>query len=517
MDEYNWDDFDTQTAEYLTNDPTWSNYDWSPEQSSWIDANYGDWLNDYSSVPMYLDPNTAAYEAPVWLPEQPQFSFDFGSYLQPSSLSGLTDLGLIPSQIGGLDVSMAPYNDNYLSAANANALSLGLPFDTNLNLSGDEAFLQTYMATGNPAVAEQARREAEQMAEEKVLEEQGGTFTGLQAPKIRDIGFNYLTDGDGRLIYGVDGRPMQSGATEGYLDPATGRVVSLGSTEGINLPNRDMSGADVALLTPEGRRMYADAFRDPVTGKLPAEVADVLDYYAGYSTSDPTKDPFLSSTITDYAKQSGVSDLNKLVSKLLGTAAERTLTPKERLDEERAKAQARAWEQYNKQAAAKAAYENSGTGKALTGLQGALAVAQALMGKNKGATTTARGNQGQAFSPTYVGSSAPKTLYAKGGKIEGKGGLLNLAEQMAYQLANTKGLINGEGGGQDDVVDIKAAPGEYVMDAEIVSALGDGNNEEGARKLDEMRVNIRKHKRTGGLTSIPPKAKAPEQYMKKGK
>ena len=55
------------------------------------------------------------------------------------------------------------------------------------------------------------------------------------------------------------------------------------------------------------------------------------------------------------------------------------------------------------------------------------------------------------------------------------------------------------------------------MDAEIVSALGDGNNEEGARKLDQMRVNVRKHKRTGGLTSIPPKAKAPEQYMKKGK
>lgn len=503
MDEYNWDDFDAQTAEYLTNDPTWSNYDWSPEQSSWIDTNYGDWLNDYSSVPVYLDPNTAAYEAPVWLPEQPQFSFDFGSYLQPSSLSGLTDLGLIPSQIGGLDVSMAPYNDNYLSAANANALSLGLPFDANLNLSGDEAFLQAYMATGNPVVAEQARREAEQMAEEKVLEEQGGTFTGLQAPKIRDIGFNYLTDEDGRLIYGVDGRPMQSRATEGYLDPATGRVVSLGSTEGINLPNRDMSGADVALLTPEGRKMYADAFRDPVTGKLPAEVADVLDYYAGYSTSDPTKDPFLSSTITDYAKQSGLP--TSLIEKFIGGSSAR------------AQALNRMYEQYNKQAAAKEAYQKSGVGKALAGLEGALAVAQALTGKNKGATTTARGNQGQAFSPTYVGSSAPKTLYAKGGKIGGKGGLLNLAEQMAYQLANTKGLINGEGGGQDDVVDIKAAPGEYVMDAEIVSALGDGNNEEGARKLDEMRVNIRKHKRTGGLTSIPPKAKAPEQYMKKGK
>lgn len=492
--------------------------DWGGYDQIYVDGNTGG-LTDYGSfwdspdysygdIPMYLDPNTAAYEAPVWLPEQPQFSFDLGSYLQPSSLRGLTDLGLIPSQIGGLDVSMAPYNDNYSSAANANALSLGLPFGADPNLSGDDAFLLAYMATGNPVVAEQARREAELAAEQKLAEEQGGTFTGLQAPKIRDIGFNYLTDKDGRLIYGVDGRPMQSGATEGYLDPATGRVVSLGSTEGINLPNRDMSGADVALLTPEGRRMYADAFRDPVTGKLPAEVADVLDYYAGYSTSDPTKDPFLSSTITDYAKQSGLP--TSLIEKLIGAIGSGGSSA-------RAQALNRMYEQYNKQAAAKEAYQNSGTGKALAGLEGALAVAQALMGKNKGATTTARGNQGQAFSPTYVGSSTPKTLYAKGGAIEGKGGLLNLAEQMAYQLAHSKGLIQGEGGGQDDVVDVKAAPGEYVMDAEIVSALGDGNNEEGARKLDQMRVNIRKHKRAGGLTSIPPKAKAPEQYMKKGK
>lgn len=177
-----------------------------------------------------------------------------------------------------------------------------------------------------------------------------------------------------------------------------------------------------------------------------------------------------------------------------------------------AEAMARAYEARNRQAAAKDAYSRSGVGQAMTGLQGALAVAQALMGKNKGVTTSARGNQGQAFAPTYIGSSAPKTKYAKGGEV--KGGLLNLAEQMMHMMAGQKGLIPGEAGGQDDVVDIKAAPGEYVMDAEVVSALGDGNNEEGARKLDKMRFNIRKHKRSGGLSSIPPKAKKPEQYVK---
>ena len=52
------------------------------------------------------------------------------------------------------------------------------------------------------------------------------------------------------------------------------------------------------------------------------------------------------------------------------------------------------------------------------------------------------------------------------------------------------------------------------MDAEVVSMLGDGNNKAGAKKLDEMRYNIRKHKRSGGLAQIAEKAKKPEQYMK---
>ena len=74
--------------------------------------------------------------------------------------------------------------------------------------------------------------------------------------------------------------------------------------------------------------------------------------------------------------------------------------------------------------------------------------------------------------------------------------------------------VRGGAGGQDDTVHAKLSPGEYVMDAEAVSALGDGNNEAGAKKLDQMRQNIRKHKRGGALDKIPPKAKAPEQYLK---
>jgi hypothetical protein len=74
--------------------------------------------------------------------------------------------------------------------------------------------------------------------------------------------------------------------------------------------------------------------------------------------------------------------------------------------------------------------------------------------------------------------------------------------------------VQGDGGGQDDLIPAQLADGEYVFDAEIVAALGDGSNKEGAKKLDAMREAIRKHKRSGPLNTIPPKAKSPLAYLK---
>ena len=104
-----------------------------------------------------------------------------------------------------------------------------------------------------------------------------------------------------------------------------------------------------------------------------------------------------------------------------------------------------------------------------------------------------------------------KTKYAQGGGIprsdQVKGGLLPISAMLLEKLTAA--------GGQDDVVDIKAAPGEYVLDAEIVSALGDGNTEAGVRKLDQMRKNIRSHKRGGALSQIAPKARPIDRYLEK--
>jgi len=87
-----------------------------------------------------------------------------------------------------------------------------------------------------------------------------------------------------------------------------------------------------------------------------------------------------------------------------------------------------------------------------------------------------------------------------------QGGLASLQQQM-QQMA---------GGGQADNVPAMLSGGEYVMDADVVAALGDGNTEAGASALDVLRENIRKHKRSAPAHKIPPKAKPAAHYLPKG-
>ena len=76
--------------------------------------------------------------------------------------------------------------------------------------------------------------------------------------------------------------------------------------------------------------------------------------------------------------------------------------------------------------------------------------------------------------------------------------------------------VQGGTPGQADAIPAQLSDGEYVMDADVVSALGDGNNAAGAKKLDQMREGVRAHKRSAPANKIPPKAKSPLAYLKKG-
>ena len=99
------------------------------------------------------------------------------------------------------------------------------------------------------------------------------------------------------------------------------------------------------------------------------------------------------------------------------------------------------------------------------------------------------------------------------------GGLMRMAETNGFagtpDSRRMQGYaVGGAGGGQDDLIPALLADGEYVMDADIVAALGDGSSKEGAKKLDKMREAIRKHKRAAPVNKIPPKAKSPLAYLK---
>jgi hypothetical protein len=66
-------------------------------------------------------------------------------------------------------------------------------------------------------------------------------------------------------------------------------------------------------------------------------------------------------------------------------------------------------------------------------------------------------------------------------------------------------------------VPAKIADGEYVFPAGFVTALGGGDNKAGAKILDGLREKLRAHKRSAPTSKIPPKAKSPLDYIKQAK
>lgn len=156
--------------------------------------------------------------------------------------------------------------------------------------------------------------------------------------------------------------------------------------------------------------------------------------------------------------------------------------------------------------------------------------------------TPASANRGTTPAASRASSIVPSRGYATGGSIEGLDSLIGymspsireaLMSQRVIQSPafaeggampggegdglgepmGALGLTEGPGGGQDDMIDAKLSPGEYVFDADTVSALGDGSNEAGAAILDEWRQNIRAHKRSAPPDEIPPEAEHPDDYL----
>ena len=82
-------------------------------------------------------------------------------------------------------------------------------------------------------------------------------------------------------------------------------------------------------------------------------------------------------------------------------------------------------------------------------------------------------------------------------------------------IGNKDGYVPGQSPGQEDDIDAKLSSGEFVIPADVVSHLGDGNTNAGSAKLYKLMREIRQHK--GMKPKLPPKSKPIEKYMASGK
>jgi len=114
-------------------------------------------------------------------------------------------------------------------------------------------------------------------------------------------------------------------------------------------------------------------------------------------------------------------------------------------------------------------------------------------------------NEIPAFNPSNPGNATtvPDDKHPWMGDVPGaaRGGALR--------------FVRGPGTGRSDSIDAKLSDGEYVLTAEDVALLGDGSSQAGARRLDEFRKNLRRHKGSAlSKGKISPNAKAPMEYFK---
>jgi len=73
--------------------------------------------------------------------------------------------------------------------------------------------------------------------------------------------------------------------------------------------------------------------------------------------------------------------------------------------------------------------------------------------------------------------------------------------------------VQGAGDGTSDSVKAMLANGEFVIPADVVSDLGNGSNQSGAKVLDSFLSVIRAHKQKHDPSKLPPDSKGPLAYL----
>lgn len=114
-------------------------------------------------------------------------------------------------------------------------------------------------------------------------------------------------------------------------------------------------------------------------------------------------------------------------------------------------------------------------------------------------------------SPFFdAGSFDPYDLtYAAGGGLMGHNP--EFYSEGGASVGNR--YVKGRGDGTSDSVPAMLASGEFVIPADVVSGLGNGDNDAGAKVLDNFMEEIRKHKRGGSPKQLPPDSLGPLSYL----
>jgi len=73
--------------------------------------------------------------------------------------------------------------------------------------------------------------------------------------------------------------------------------------------------------------------------------------------------------------------------------------------------------------------------------------------------------------------------------------------------------VTGDGDGTSDSIPAMLANGEFVIPADVVSSLGNGSNDSGAKVLDELLSVIREHKQKHDAKDLPPDSKGALAYL----
>jgi hypothetical protein len=114
-----------------------------------------------------------------------------------------------------------------------------------------------------------------------------------------------------------------------------------------------------------------------------------------------------------------------------------------------------------------------------------------------------------------TGMPTPTMRKADGGEIMQED--LSMPEGHRPEFFSEGGLHNryvrGDGDGTSDDVPAMLANGEFVIPADVVASLGNGDNDSGAKVLDEFLAVIRKHKRAADAKHLPPDSKGALGYL----